>query len=255
MGISSFIEQRKHKVKDYDEPTTEIKVDRSNKIPHSPETMSYSEIKVMDLSMIFVDIEKYSKLVSEHRNSEVIARIMRIYITEMVSAIRRFNGTVISIEGDGILAAFHSQSSDKHGSTLTAFYCAVTMSELLKEVINSTIQRFKQHPLKCRYAIDYGRTHIARLGVPEKGKNELLFIGEPTSSVVKMQSEIPTGSIGVTERVYKSFPEDIQDSLLNWGTWEGLRRVGRLFKEDKGLVWEEKRSKRFGSIYLINLDN
>ena len=255
MGSNLFILQRKHKIKEYDMPTTRIGVNISDKIPHLPESMAYSEIKVMNLSMIFVDIEGYSKLVSEHRNSEVIARIMRIYITEMVSAIRHHKGTIISIEGDGILAAFHRQSSDKHDSTQTAFYCAVTMSKLLKEVINPAIQGFKQHLLKCRYAIDYGRIHIARLGVPEKGKNELLFIGEPTSSVVKIQSEMPTGFIGVTERVYKSFHADIQDVLVDWGTWNGLRWFGLLFKEERGFIWEKKQSEQFGSLYLTNPEN
>ena len=255
MGISSFLEHRKHKIKEYDIPTTRITVNISDKIPRLPETMKYSEIKVMNLSMIFVDVKGYSKLVSEHRNSEVIARIMRIYIKEMVSAIRHFKGTIISIEGDGILAAFHSQSSDKDDSLQFAFYCAITMSSLLKEVINPRIQGFKQHPLRCRYAIDYGRVHITRVGVHGKGKNDLLYIGEPTSSVVKIQSKIPAGSIGVTKRVYNLFSRDIQGIQRRWWTGKAWHTIDSMFREEKRFFWKKKLSLRFGTIFYTNPEN
>ena len=80
----------------------------------------------MNLAMLFVDIKGYTKLVQE-QNQKKIARMMTLYVTEMGAAIKYHGGTIVSIERDGLLAAFNTKENQKYNACEEAVRCAVTM--------------------------------------------------------------------------------------------------------------------------------
>ena len=218
MTGAGFLNKRLEQAKKYDDPAKQMTVREAKKIPAVKNTKYKEELVKMDLSMLSVDIEGYTKLVTNHPDEKVLARVMKLYVNEMTAAIREHGGTIISIEGDGILGAFSSSSEEGYNAQESAVRCAVTMGMLLKEVVNQKIEGFNQLPLKCRYGVDYGRVYIVRAGVKGGRKNDLIFIGKVTSTAVKIQAEADrTGYVYVSPNVHSALSSS--------------------YKEDPGWTW------------------
>ena len=108
----------------------------------------YDEVLNIEAGVLFCDMKGFTILVSES-DPKTIARIMTIYITEMVSIIRSYGGKILSIRGDGIIGIF--SNSDKESAPDTIIKCAVSMSTSLKYVVNKRIESFKRTGISCRF--------------------------------------------------------------------------------------------------------
>ena len=230
MVSQSFVDGRRSRVQDYDTPAQNIEIRDGRKIP-LVSGVKYNEIVRMDLSMVSIDIKGYTKLVTDHPDEKVLARIMKIYVTEMAAAIREHGGTIVSIEGDGILGAFHKSDNEKDNPQQNAVRCVTTMSTLLKHVVNKTLRSFKQDPLNCRYGVDFGRVNIIRAGIRGEGKNDLVFIGKTTSTAVKIQNEAKVGYMYVSKNVYSALDDHFADSETWKWTTVNSRRFGQLYSK------------------------
>lgn len=205
--------------KAYDIAAGTLEFRESTTIPEVSNHLKYTEIVEMHLAMLFVDIKGYTKLVQD-QNPKKIARIMTLYVTEMGAAIRHHEGTIVSIEGDGLLAAFNAKENHKFNACEKAVRCAVTMNTLLEFVVNKRLKDIGYDTLNCRYGVDYGRVIIKRAGIRGEGKNELLFIGKATNHASKFLSIASSNELVISEDVYTNLSESYTDSNKGWN-WSG----------------------------------
>ena len=217
MTTRAFVDQRWERVDSYDIPGSRMEVTWDDVIPVTDE-VSYGEVIVMDLSMLSVDIKGYSAMISNYPDEKVLGRAMRLYVNEMTAAIRHHGGSIVSIEGDGIIGAFSNSCEDNYNSQESAVRCAITMATLLKEIVNEGLRSFQKPPLVCRYGVDHSRTYIIRAGVRGKRKNDLLFVGEALSSAVRIQNEADPGYLFVSCNTHENLRDAYTDPEAGW-TW------------------------------------
>ena len=230
-----FVNKRYKAAKEYDDRFIEnMDIKKMEEIP-SPHTVidkGFNEMTELDLAILSVDVLGYTKLYSTNTSPKLIARVMNLYLTEMVQAIFYHDGKVISIEGDGVLAGFSGSEADK--SKQTAVQCAVTMSKLLKFVVNNRIKEFDQEPLKCRYGIDYGQAYLKRVGVRGKEGTDFVYIGKSISTAVKLQLRSRVEHLRVSRNVYRELDQSFKD-------------------EKEGWIWKKRKSKGIGTVYMTSV--
>ncbi|MFW9995507.1 MAG: adenylate/guanylate cyclase domain-containing protein [Candidatus Odinarchaeota archaeon] len=230
MTTQSYVKDRYNKVLQYDIPASQLTVRQARSIPNIPNDVGYKEVVVMDLAIVFADVRGYTKRI-EGANPKVAARLMSIYVTEMAAAIRHHGGTIVSIEGDGIIGAF-DDSGDENGPT-AAVRSVVTMNTLLEFVVNKRLSAFQQQPLSCGYGVDHGRLHITRAGIHGEGKNELVFVGSPMTRAAKYQAKAQGNELYISKRVYDAIEEFYRN---NWG-------------------WSSTHTTEYGTLYKMNVNH
>ena len=233
MTSQAFLDERGEQVDDYDIPGSRMEIRSEDNIPETDD-VTYKEVIRMDLSMLSVDIKGYSTMISNYSNKKVLGRAMRLYVNEMTAAIRKHGGTIVSIEGDGIIGAFSNTSEDNHNSQESAVRCAVTMATLLKKIVNEKLRSFQKPPLECRYGVDYSRTYIVRAGVRGGRKNDLIFIGDALSSAVKIQNKAKTGYLFISYSTYENLSDAYKDPEAGWKWY----RDGELHYVDNTSIWD-----------------
>lgn len=218
MTTQGFVNERYARANEYDIQANKLTVREARTIPNTADDLSYSEVVKMNLTMVFADIRGYTKRI-DGSDSKVAARTMTLYVTEMAAAIRHHGGTIVSIEGDGIIGAF-ADSSSENAQTI-AVRCVITMNTLLDYVVNKKLKSFKQEPLTCGYGVDSSQLYITRAGIRGKGKNELVFIGSAMTRVAKYQSKAQSNKMVISSRVYNALEDHYRDSDHGWN-WDSL---------------------------------
>ena len=219
-ATQGFVNTRYKAAKEYDNRFEKgMKIKKMKNIP-SPRTVvneGFNEMTELNLAILSIDVLGYTKRYNTGTNHKLIARVMNLYLTEMVQAVIYHDGEIISIEGDGILAGF--SNSETSISKQNAVRCALTMSTLLKFVVNNRIKKFNQEPLKCRYGIDYGRVYLKRVGVRGEKGTDFVYIGKSTSTAVKLQLKSSVEYLRVSQSVYEGLGQSFTDKNRGW-TWE-----------------------------------
>jgi len=223
MTNQNFVKTRYERVLEYDVPANQLTVREARKIPNVPNDVAYNEIVKMNLSIIYADIRGYTERM-ENADPKVAARIMSIYITEMAAAMRFHEGTIVSIEGDGIIGAF--QPSSNNNASTKAVRTIVTMNTILSYVINKRLKSFQQDPISCGYGADYGRVYITRAGIRGEGKNELIYVGPIMSRVAKYQNLAEGNEVKISQRLYNG----LEDHYKNNWKWKSVStKYGTLY--------------------------
>lgn len=215
----------------YDVPASQMEERSGRKIPASPNSLKYNEVVKLDLAMLYVDLVGFTKLV-EGKEAKTVARIMTIYVTEMAAAVRHHGGTILDIQGDGMLAAFSDSSEEKNNAATTAVRVPITMHTLLRFVVNKRLRQFQQADLQCRYGIDHGRVVVTRAGLRGAEKNDLVYIGTATNYAVKFQALAKAEELVISDRVYGQLDDHNRNS-------------------DKGWQWSSSQNREYGTLYRM----
>lgn len=232
MTNQGYIDTRWTRVNEYDIPASKLTTRKAQKIPNSPDEVNYSEVVIMNLAILFADIRGYTKRI-DSSDSKVAARIMNLYVTEMAASIRYHGGTIISIEGDGIIGAF--ADTEKRNAQTIAARAVVTMNTILNYVVNKKLHSFQQEALGCGYGIESGKLYIIRAGVRGKGKNELVFIGSAMTKAAKYQSFASSNEVYISNQVYNSLEDFYKKSDEGW-SWSSVYKhdFGTLYRKSVG---------------------
>lgn len=201
MTTQGYINNRWDRVQSYDTPTTQMNERNARIIPKTSD-VGYDDVIKIDLGVIFVDISGFSKLV-DNKSSKTVARIISLYVTEMAAAIRHHGGSILDIQGDGILGAFKESSEESHNAATTCVRASTTMQTVLHYVVNKKLRQFQQDPISCRYGMDVGQVLITKAGIRGEDKNDLVFIGNAINRAVKLQSLVEPGYRIISNKFYK----------------------------------------------------
>lgn len=229
MTTQNFVNNRYARANEYDIAASKLKTREARSIPNVPEDLKYDEVVILDLALIFADIRGYTEIIAD-MDPKVAARMMSLYVTEMGAAIRHHGGTIVSIEGDGIIGAF--ASTDKRNAQTISVRSAITMNTSLDYVVNKKLRSFQQNPISCGYGIDFGKIFITRAGIRGEGKNELVFIGSAMTRSAKYQSIAKSNELFVSSRVYNSLEEHYKKSEKGWRWYTISTKYGTLYKKD-----------------------
>ncbi|MBI4776945.1 MAG: response regulator [Deltaproteobacteria bacterium] len=138
--------------------------------------------EVKEVSVLFADLRSFTPLTESTPPKEVV-RILNTYLTEMATAIRKHNGSILRYVGDEIYAVFGApmpiEDHPRH-----ALRAALEMRRSLTAV-NENLRRQGYAPLKHGIGIHSGRVLAAIIGSPDRLAYDL--VGDAVNLASRIQ--------------------------------------------------------------------
>jgi class 3 adenylate cyclase len=159
--------------------------------------------------------DNFTVLFIDMRNSTIRAKTigpektflsLHAFIPAMIYIIEYYQGHVIDIMGDGIMAFFGGKSSNMAHSIAMqkAGLCAVDMLKAIDEVVNPIILEDKiEWKISCGVGIDHGDVIVTKVGTD--GVHDVKAFGDCINTASKLSSG--RGTVVVTKKIKDEWPE------------------------------------------------
>jgi len=166
------------------------------------------------IAIMFLDICGFSERPNwysmDQRN---ILAVMNIFLAEMLSIVRDFDGTFEKDSSDGLMAYFGKNERSVADAVRPAAEAAVIMHFVNDYVLTPWFQRQGISPVVFRIGIDYGPVTIASVGRQGK-KGSQVVVGTAANIAGKLMKRIPHGGICIGDEVRKALPHDWASTCL-----------------------------------------
>jgi class 3 adenylate cyclase len=163
------------------------------------------------LAILFLDICGFSTLPNwfPQEQKRVLA-LMNLFMAEMISIVREFEGHFEKNTGDGLMAYFGEGAKSDADRVKPAVEAATVMHYFNDNVLGPYLESTKIPKLRFRVGIDVGPVTLARIGVKsaDSDYNSMVAIGTTANVACKLMNLIPDGGICVGEHAYRSLPND-----------------------------------------------
>ncbi|HEY3307517.1 MAG TPA: adenylate/guanylate cyclase domain-containing protein [Desulfuromonadaceae bacterium] len=136
------------------------------------------------ITILFADVQNYTSFSERHEPREIVA-VLNMYLSEMVSIITQYDGTMDKFLGDGILAYWNAPL-DQPDHAERAVNCALEMirrGDLLRERIATQCGE----PLSWGIGINTGEVVAGIIGAAET-KMEYTVIGDNVNLTYRIQN-------------------------------------------------------------------
>jgi class 3 adenylate cyclase len=159
------------------------------------------------LAILYLDICGFSALDNwtTDEQKEVLAR-MNVFMSEMITLVRDFDGRFEKNTGDGLMAYFGEGAKTDAERVKPAVEAAAAMFYFNDQILGPYMDSRGIPRLKFRIGIDVGPVTLARVGVRSEDYNSLVAIGTIANVACKLMNLIPDGGICVGELAYKNLP-------------------------------------------------
>src|SRR5215471_4071808 len=146
------------------------------------------------LTVMFCDLVDSTRL-SSQLDPEVYRDVVRAYHTACTEVIRRYDGHIAQLLGDGLLVYFgypHAHEDDAHRAVRTGLGMLAAMEDLNKE-----LKRDKGITLAVRLGIHTGLVVVGEMG--GAGRQEQLALGEVPNVASRIQGLAEPNTIAMSE--------------------------------------------------------
>ena len=160
------------------------------------------------LAIMFLDICGFSSRPNwwpEDQKKVVV--LMNIFMAEMLSIVKDFEGTYEKNTGDGFMAYFGENERTLEASVKPAIEAALVMHYVNDQLISPWLKVQGIPPVVFRVGIDYGPVTIARVGVHGK-ESSLVAIGTSANIANKLMNRIPNGGVCIGDEVRQALPHN-----------------------------------------------
>jgi adenylate cyclase len=163
------------------------------------------------LAILFLDICGFSELPNwfPTEQKQVLA-LMNLFMAEMISIVREFEGRFEKNTGDGLMAYFGEGAKEDTDRVKPAVEAATVMHYFNDQVLSPFLESRNVPRLRFRIGIDVGPVTLARVGVKsaESDYNSIVAIGTTANVACKLMNLIPDGGICIGEYAYRSLPNN-----------------------------------------------
>ena len=193
---------------------------RKGTVVPSTETVALNGGAVeLEAAYLFADMAHSSKM-ARTLDRRVTAKILKSFLAACVRIIRYHNGTVMSFDGDRVMAAFVGDTP-----ATTATRCAFSISWMVNQVLRpkfeSQYETVRNAPFKIRHAtgVTFGTVFIVRAGA--RGDNDLISIGGVPNLAAKFSDIRENGydtyiSRTVHNRLLDSAKKKLDGNDIDW---------------------------------------
>ena len=174
------------------------------------------------LVVMYADLVDSTKM-SMSLPVERMAKIIKTFSHELLSVVENYNGFVLKYVGDAIIAFFPS-NFNKYLACDTAFRCANSMINVIKNGINPILEKDKDNypKLAVKIGIDEGENLAIQYGYDKSAPIDL--IGYPMNVAAKITSLTGPNKISIGNNVHKllhpSLKSEFQKMQIKKGTNE-----------------------------------
>lgn len=179
----------------------------------SRDSLTYKNGYYVNCSALFVDIRD-SKSLNEKHTRPVLAKIYKVYISELIAVLRHHDGVnEISIEGDSVWAVFNTPYLDD----INNLFSVAAMASSLIRTLNIKLAKKGYSTLKVGIGISYGRALLIKSGYKGSDINEVVWLGKLVGEAAKLCSfgnkEYYDEELMVSEVFYNNLGKDNQSLL------------------------------------------
>jgi adenylate cyclase len=160
------------------------------------------------LAIMFLDICGFSSRPNwwfEDQKKEVA--LMNIFMAEMLSIVKDFDGTYEKNTGDGLMAYFGENEKSVGASVKPVAEAALVMHYVNDNLITPWLKGQGTPPVVFRIGVDYGPVTIARVGIHGQ-ESSLVAVGTPANIASKLMNRIPNGGVCIGDEVRKALPHN-----------------------------------------------
>lgn len=136
------------------------------------------------VTILFADVQNYTSFSERHEPAEIVA-VLNMYLSEMVSIVMEYDGTLDKFLGDGILAYWNAPLDQPEHAEL-AVRCALEMIRR-GEQLRERIARECGEPLSWGIGLNTGEVVAGIIGAAEK-KMEYTVIGDNVNLTYRIQN-------------------------------------------------------------------
>lgn len=152
-------------------------------VPESEDIKLGNDAVKLDGTVLYADLDGSTNLVDGYK-SAFAAEIYKSYLHCAAKIIRAEDGTIVSYDGDRIMAVFigDSKNSDAARTALKITYA-------IREIINPAIKaQYPKSPFSIDQivGIDTSSLFVARTGI--RGSNDLVWVGRAANYAAKLSS-------------------------------------------------------------------
>lgn len=173
----------------------------------------------LDAAYLFADMANSSKMARTF-DRRITAKILKSFLAASVRIIRYHNGTVMSFDGDRVMAAFVG-ATPATTATRCAFSISWMVNEVLRPKFESKYETVRNAPFRIRHAtgVEYGTVFIVRAGA--RGDNDLISIGGVPNLAAKFSDIREDGyDTYISRNVYNRLSDSAKKTLtgreINW---------------------------------------
>ena len=151
--------------------------------------------KRFNLAIMFLDICGFSNRPNETPEEQhEVLRVMNLFMAEMLSVVRDFEGHYEKNTGDGLMAYFGQGEGSTVAIARPAVEAAVVMHFINDNLLTPWFRSRGMWPVNFRVGIEIGSVTVARVGIHGQ-TSSLVAIGTPANVANKIMKLIPNGGI------------------------------------------------------------
>lgn len=180
-----------------------------------------------EVTVLFADMQSYSTLV-EHLSPAQVVELLNGFLTAMHTVVDKYEGCILEIPGDGLLAVFNAPLRINHHPS-QAVRCAFAMQEALQALnrqwdqrgLTRAWQEWGIHHLRMRIGIHTGSVIAGAIGSPNRMKYAV--IGDTVNVAARLEAlnKAFGTEILVSGAVVHQLPPELQALLRP----EGVHKV------------------------------
>lgn len=166
----------------------------------------------LDVAYLYSDLANSSQM-ARYLDRRVTAKILKSFLATTARLIRYMDGTIVSFDGDRVMAAFVGGSKCTN-ATKCAFAITWAVEQIIRPKFVAKYDTVKYADFAITHAtgIDVGTAYIVRAGA--RGSNDLVSIGRAPNLAAKL-SDIRMGSYTtfVSSSVFNQMNDDCKKRL------------------------------------------
>lgn len=178
MGISADVESDVTKIKD-----ATMAVRKGQVVPSTDSIALHNGAVELEVAYLYADLANSSNMARSF-DRRITAKILKSFLATSTRIIRYKGGTVMSFDGDRVMAAFVGDAKCTQ-ATKSAFAIAWSVGEVIKPAFEKKYASVRDADFQITHAtgIDVGTAYIVRAGA--RGSNDLVSIGRAPNLAAK----------------------------------------------------------------------
>lgn len=184
------------------------------KVPDTDNVALGNDAVIIDGTVLYADLDGSTGMVDNHKK-HFSAEVYKAYLDCTARIIRSEGGTIVSYDGDRIMAVFTGDSKNT-----SAVRCALKINWSVKNIVTPALKKQYSIDFVVRHVvgIDTSELFVAKTGV--RGANDLVWVGPAANYAAKLTELDSANATWITHRVFNAMADDAKISSDGTPMWK-----------------------------------
>jgi adenylate cyclase len=181
------------------------------------------------MTVVFTDIRGFSKL-ADSLEPEELFQLLDRYLSEMITIVHNYDGTLNKIVGDGLLI-FFGDPIEMVDHCERAVYMAIDMQKKVSELKVEWLE----YGLELGIGIGINSAYMTVGNIGSDMHRDYTVIGNQVNVAERLESQAEAGQILISQRTYSKLKDIVKVEQMGLIPVKGVHDPVRAFS----VVWEE----------------